>query len=195
MVSTHPLISKFFSPCTNPLVSVPIAPITIGITVTFMFHNFFQFPSKVEVLILLYAFFQFYSVVSQDKVYNLTSSFFFLLLLLIITRLSDPFGSQIPDEFVSHSPRQMLDYAYTICLYGLTSVSCTIPNGSPCPPSHVWSYTLSVLICCIIIIILLFLFIIFIIIIFICHFDHVTVEFSVCISPTLHHRQDVTQAE
>ena len=29
------------SPCTNPLVTVPKAPITISITLTFMFHSFF----------------------------------------------------------------------------------------------------------------------------------------------------------
>ena len=40
MVSTRPLISKSFSPCTNLLVTVPRIPITIGITVTFMFHSF-----------------------------------------------------------------------------------------------------------------------------------------------------------
>ena len=39
---------------------------------------FFQFPCKVEVFILLFAFFQFYSVVSRDsKVHNLASSLFF----------------------------------------------------------------------------------------------------------------------
>ena len=42
MVSTRPLISKSFSPCINPLVTVSRAPITIGITVTFMFHPFFH---------------------------------------------------------------------------------------------------------------------------------------------------------
>ena len=39
-----------------------------------MFHSFFQFPSKVQVLILIFAFFQFYSVVSRDsKVHNAAS--------------------------------------------------------------------------------------------------------------------------
>ena len=36
MVSTRRLISKSSSPCTNPFVNVPGAPITIGITVTFI---------------------------------------------------------------------------------------------------------------------------------------------------------------
>ena len=75
MVSTRPPTSKSPSPFNNPSVTVPKAPITIGIIVTFMFHIFFQFPSKVEVLILLFTLFQFYSVVSQNsKVDNLEKS-------------------------------------------------------------------------------------------------------------------------
>ena len=65
MVPTLPLISKFSNCCTNSLVVVPRAPITTGIAVTFMFHSFFQFPSKVLVLIFLFAFFQFYSVICR----------------------------------------------------------------------------------------------------------------------------------
>ena len=82
MVSTRPPTSKSSSPFCNPLVTVPNAPITIGIIVTLMFHSFFQFPSKVEVLILLFTFFQFYSVVSRDsKVDYFASSLFFSTLL------------------------------------------------------------------------------------------------------------------
>ena len=88
MVPTRPSTSKSSSPFCNPLVTVPKAPITIDIIVTFMFHSlffFFQFPSKVEVLILLFTFFQFYYVVNRDsKVDYFANSLFFLL--LIITR-------------------------------------------------------------------------------------------------------------
>ncbi len=42
MVSTRPLISKSSSLGTNPLVTVPSAPVTIGIPVTFMFHRLFS---------------------------------------------------------------------------------------------------------------------------------------------------------
>ena len=74
-VSTRPVFSKSSSPCTNPLVTVPRAPITI---VTFMFQ-FFQFPSKVQVLIPFFAVFQFFSVFRRDsKVHNFASSLFFV---------------------------------------------------------------------------------------------------------------------
>ena len=42
MVSTFPLISKSYSSLTIPLGIFPSAPITTGITVTFMFHSFFS---------------------------------------------------------------------------------------------------------------------------------------------------------
>ena len=77
MLSTPPLTYKSSSPFINPLMTVPKVQMTIGIIITFMFHNSFQFPTKVQVLILLFIFFQFYSVVSQDsKVHNFASSFF-----------------------------------------------------------------------------------------------------------------------
>ena len=42
MVSTRPPTSKSSSPFSNPLVTVPNAPITISIIVTCMFHSFFN---------------------------------------------------------------------------------------------------------------------------------------------------------
>ena len=78
LVSTIPLTSKFSSPFTIPLVTVSSAQITIGIKVTFMFHSFFSSLAKVRVLFSLFAFFQFYFVISQDgKVYNSAVFFFF----------------------------------------------------------------------------------------------------------------------
>ena len=67
MVSTRPPTSKSSSSFSNPLVTAPNAPITIGIIVTCMFHCFLLFSSKVEVLISLFTFFQIYSVVSRDS--------------------------------------------------------------------------------------------------------------------------------
>ena len=78
MVSICPLTSKSSSPCNNALVTVPRVPITGGIIVTFIFQ-FFQFPSTVEVLILLFSFFQFYSVISRNSIvhHSANSLFFF----------------------------------------------------------------------------------------------------------------------
>ena len=59
MVSTHPLISKSSCPCTNPLVTVPSALITIRITVTFMFHSFFSSQARFKYLFLFSLFFSF----------------------------------------------------------------------------------------------------------------------------------------
>ena len=42
MVSTRPLISMSSSPFANLLVIAPSTPITIGMAVTFMVHNFFS---------------------------------------------------------------------------------------------------------------------------------------------------------
>ena len=83
MVSTPPPTSKYSSPFSDPLVTFPNAPITIERIVNCMFHSFFKFTSQVELLIL-FTFFQFYSVVSREsKVDNFASSH---LLLLIIIR-------------------------------------------------------------------------------------------------------------
>ena len=98
MVSIRTLISKSFNPFNNPSVTVPRAPITIGIIVTFMLHSTFQFPSKVEVLIrLLFPFdFTLWSTGTakiHDFAYSLfcwlslLSSLLLLLLLSLITHI------------------------------------------------------------------------------------------------------------
>ena len=82
MVSTRPPSSKSSRPFNNPLVTVPKALITIATIVPFMFHSFFQFSSKIEVLISLFTFFQFFSVVSRDsKVNNFANSLFLLIII------------------------------------------------------------------------------------------------------------------
>ena len=71
MDSTHPLIYKSASLYNNPLVTVARAPITIDITIIFMFHSFFSFSSKVKEDIFPFGFFQFYTMISGgSKVHN-----------------------------------------------------------------------------------------------------------------------------
>ena len=119
MVSTRPPTSKSSSPFRNPLVTVPNAPTTIVKIVTCMFHSFFQFPSKVEVLILLFIFFQLYSVVSRDSFASSLLYCWLLLGLVFWSRLGDPCVCQNPiGVYVCYFLGQVLGCAYTIYLYG-----------------------------------------------------------------------------
>ena len=142
MVFTRPPTFKSSSPFRHSLVTVPKAPITIGMIVTYMLHSFFPFPIKVEVLILLFTFFLFYSVISRDsKVDNFASSllfFFFCWLLGLVfwPRLGDLSVCYIPIGFyVCYFLGQGLGCAYTICSYGQIYISCTSPCWYPCQPS------------------------------------------------------------
>ena len=83
MVSTRLPLSKSSSPFYNPSVTVPKAPITSDIILTFMFHNFSNSLARSRYLFFLFTFLQFYSVVSRDsKVHNFASSLFFLLIII-----------------------------------------------------------------------------------------------------------------
>ena len=147
MVSTNPLISKSSSPFINPSVTVPRAPITIGINVTFMSRNFFQLTSNVEVLSLSFNFTLWSAGAAKSTILQVL---FFIVYYKVWPRLGDPFVCQNPiGVCVSHSPGQILGCAYSISSYNQISISCTIPSESPCAPCRVLSYTLTVLICCI----------------------------------------------
>ena len=65
MVSTRSLISKSSSPFTNPLGIIPGAIITIGITVTFMFHSLFCSLARSRYLSFFSLSFNFTPVVSH----------------------------------------------------------------------------------------------------------------------------------
>ena len=127
-------LSRPSSPCNNPLVTVTRVPITIGIIVTFMFHSFF----KAEILISLFAILSILHCGPPGQQSPQFGKFSFSWLFLgpvVWPRLGHPFVSQNPRGVcASHSSGQILGCAYTICSYGQTSISCTIPSGSPCPP-------------------------------------------------------------
>ena len=124
MVSTRPPTSKSSSHFNNPLVTVTKVPITIGIIVTFVFRSFFQFTSKVKVLIFLFTFFQFYSVVSRDSevanfAYSLFCCCWLLWSLIFWPKLGDPCVCQSPIRvYVCHFLGYVLGCAYTICWCG-----------------------------------------------------------------------------
>ena len=101
MVSTCPRIFKFYSPCTNPLVTVPIAPITIGITVTFCFALFFNFLARSRYLFPFSLSFNF-TVWLAATAKSTIRKFSFLLTanLVIWPRLGDCLYIKIPEEFV-----------------------------------------------------------------------------------------------
>ena len=67
-------------PCNNPLVTVPNAPITIGVIVTFMFHSFFS--SLARLRYLAFCSLSVFSVVSRySKVHNFGSYLFLLIII------------------------------------------------------------------------------------------------------------------
>ena len=83
MASTRPPTSKSSSPLCNPLVTVPNAPTTIGIIVTSMFHSFFQFPSKVEVLSFYSHSFSFILWLAGTAKWTILQVLCFFLLIII----------------------------------------------------------------------------------------------------------------
>ena len=82
MVSTPPLTSMSSSLFINPSVTVPRAPITIDINVTFMFHSFFKSLQSRGT----YPFYHFLWILLSDQQSPQFYKFFFFLVLLIIKR-------------------------------------------------------------------------------------------------------------
>ena len=77
------LLSKSFSPCTNPLVTVPSAPFTIGITVTFLFNIFFSSLAWSRYLGFFFFFsFKLWSPGTEKSTVRQVLFFFFFFFLL-----------------------------------------------------------------------------------------------------------------
>ena len=79
MVSTRSVISKSSSSWTNHLVAVPRAPITTGITVTFIFHSFF-FNSVARYLSFLLLSFNFTLWSTEIAKSTIVKVFFFVVI-------------------------------------------------------------------------------------------------------------------
>ena len=79
MVSTCPLISKSPTSLINHMVTVPYAPITIGITVTFMFHSFFSSLARSRFLSFVLLSFSFTQWSARMATFTIQQVLFFLL--------------------------------------------------------------------------------------------------------------------
>ena len=120
MVSTLALISKYSSPFIIPFGECTEHNDYNWYDRHFHVPQFFQLSSKVLVLISLFAFFHFYSVICRDsKIHNSAGSLFGGWTITRCGRLIEIKRSVcIPDKIVSHCPGWILGCAYTICSYG-----------------------------------------------------------------------------
>ena len=122
MVSTRPPTSKSSTPFRNPLVTVPNAPITIGIIVTCMFHSFFNSLARSRNLSFFSHSFSFILWSAGTAKSTILQVLFFCWLLLGLVfwpRLGDLCVCQSPiGVCVCYFLGQVLGCAYTICSYG-----------------------------------------------------------------------------
>ena len=129
MVSTHPPTSKSTSPFSNHLVTVPNAPITIGIIVTYIFNSFFNSLARSRYLSFFSHSFSFIlwsagtakSTILQVLFFSFFFFFFCWLLLGLVfwQRLGDPCVWQSPiGVYVCYFLGQVLGCSYIICSYG-----------------------------------------------------------------------------
>ena len=84
MVSTRPPTFKSSSPLNNPLVTVPKAPITIGIIVTFMFHSFFNSIARSRYLSFFSHSFSFIRWSAETAKSTILQIFFIIIIIIII---------------------------------------------------------------------------------------------------------------
>ena len=82
MVSTRSPTSKSSSPLSNLLVTVPNAPITIGIIVIFMFHSFFNSLARSRYLSFFFHSFSFILWLAGTAKSTLLHILFFLLIII-----------------------------------------------------------------------------------------------------------------
>ena len=85
MVSTRPPTSKSSSPFDNPLVTVPKAPITIGVIVTFMFHSFFNSLARLRYLAFFshsFSFILWSAGTAESRILQILFFFFFFFVVV-----------------------------------------------------------------------------------------------------------------
>ena len=84
MVSTRPFISKSPTSCTNPLLTVSTAPITVSITVTLMFRIIFSSLARFRFLSLFQISFKFALWSAGTAKSTIRQVLFFLLSIIMI---------------------------------------------------------------------------------------------------------------
>ena len=115
MVSTRTPTSKSSSPLSNSLVTIPNAPITIGIIVICMFHSFFNSLTRSRYLSFFSHSFSFILWSAGTAKSTILRVIFFLLIII----RSDPCVCQNPiGVYVCCFLRQVLGCAYSIYLFG-----------------------------------------------------------------------------
>ena len=130
MVSTRPPTSKSSRSFNKHLVTVPDAPITIGIIVTFMFHSFFNSRARSRYVSFFSHSFSFILGSAGTAKSTILQVLFFLLIIFRSGRLAAIKGSMTTSKSnVCYFLGQMLGCAYTICLFVQISISCASPSG------------------------------------------------------------------
>ena len=89
MVFTRPPTSKSSRPFNNPLVTVPKAPITIGIIGTFMFHSFFNSLARSRYLSLFSRSLSFILWSGRAAMSAILQILFFLLIIIMSGLLAE----------------------------------------------------------------------------------------------------------
>ena len=126
MGSTPPPTSKFSSLFSQPIVTVPNAPIIIGIIVTFMFHSFFNSQARSRYLSFFSHSFSFILSSAGTAKSTILHILFFVVVdgqafvavdgQAFWARLGDPCVCQNPiGIYMCHFLGHVLGCAYTIC--------------------------------------------------------------------------------
>ena len=134
MVSTCTFVSKFFSPCTNPFLTIPRAPIKCGITVIFMFHCFFwggggPFLSRSRYLSLFLLSFSFILWPALTDVSSLTASLRSPRLFKVFWSSVLPVLLEDFKQFKSFYNPCLLDQDTTGCLFFFWGGGASLSNG------------------------------------------------------------------
>ena len=137
MVSTRTPTSKSSSPFSNPLLTIPNAPITIGIIVICMFYSFFNSLAISRYLSFFIHSFSFILWSTGTAKSTMLQVLFFccwlLLGLVVWPRLGGPCVCQsLIGVYACYFLGKVLACAYTVCSYGQIKMSCSFSSGSPC---------------------------------------------------------------